>query len=67
MHLKLTDIETSTKTIQWEEVYCLLANGTGTTECHMQKKKKKMRLDPSIIYKLIENRPRIEMEQLKNF
>ena len=26
------------------------ANGTGTTECHMQKKKK-MRWDPSIIYK----------------
>ena len=50
MHIKLSDFETSTKTIQWEEEYCLQQMALAQLNAHMKKKKKKMRLYPSIIY-----------------
>lgn len=46
MHLKLTDIETSTKTIQWEEVYCLQQMVLAQLNAICKKKKKKNEVGP---------------------
>ena len=40
MHIMLSDFEKSTKTIQWEEEYCLQQMALAQLNAHMQKKKK---------------------------